>query len=327
MNIATPALLALIIPLVVLVFWNKGRTQILSHSSLSIHQNLAIPIIGRLPKLLLAGGVILLVIGLARPQLPYLKTNEQLSAVDIIISVDVSGSMFSGRLPPGQQELVDSQGGTDSENVTYIHAAQAAIRYFLSQHACNRVGLMIFSDDTRLHWPLSTDCGMILTKVELLDDKSGGGTNMDGPVGSTKMGALQSAINHFLEFSGAESKVLILVTDGEDDFDPQRFEELKAQFEELNIHLYVLGVGTSWTSGKELDLRTFANEVGGEVIEVGDNAQMQAAFAEIAVMHPSNIEIESITKQKDIYFLFVIAGIVSLLLAAISSALIISEEN
>ncbi|MGH7489679.1 MAG: hypothetical protein ACREMY_29365, partial [bacterium] len=121
-------------------------------------------------------------------------------------------------------------------------------------------------------------------------------------------------------------RVFILVTDGESSIDPVRFQELKAQIEQLGIKLYVLGIGDDWTSGKQLDLRDFTNAVNGEIIAVGDQQEMLDAFAHIAAITKKPVKLETLTHGEDQYDWFVIAGMFLLLAAKLIASLLASVD-
>ena len=126
------------------------------------------------------------------------------------------------------------------------------------------------------------DLQLILKRNRRTAGYSGGGTNFDGPDGSSysKMGPIQAAINHFQEVSQAKTKVLIMVTDGESNISEARFNELLDQLKKANIRVYTLGVGEGWVgaSSQTTDLRRLTESSGGKVMVVGDASQMKAGF-------------------------------------------------
>jgi Mg-chelatase subunit ChlD len=192
------------------------------------------------------------------------------------------------------------------------------------------VGLLVFDDDTYYHWPLTDDLRIIKRKSQLLNKRSGGGTNFDGPSESSQgIGPLQAAINHFAEMGQAKTKVLVMVTDGESNISPKRFEELATQMEALGIRIYILGVGESWTSGganMTADLRRFSDRLGGTVIPVGDAVQMRGAFDTIDRLEVSKVLLEKSISYKDIYHWF-LAGSVLLFLLYLGATAVIRQES
>ncbi len=122
---------------------------------------------------------------------------------------------------------------------TRIAAARSAVIDFVREREGDRVALLLFSDETFYSWPLSRDRDVVLRRAEQIDRYVSGGTNFDGPTG-----AVQGAIDHFREMSDAETRVLILVTDGEAYMERERTISLARQLSDLRIRVYVLGVGT-----------------------------------------------------------------------------------
>ncbi len=342
MSFASPLYLALVILVVPMLWLRRKRQTAVGHSQVNLHKNLrSVPIIGWLPTLLFILAWTALCVALARPLLPEVSQKKVIQTRDFIICTDISGSMWS---VVQDQDQVNYAGGQPSasnpapgsgtgdgdssqpQQLRRIDIAQLAIQDFVSHRQGDRVALFVFDDQTYYHWPLTDDLKIIQRKAKLLNLRQGGGTNFEGPDQSNPgVGPLQAAIDHFKAFGKAKTKVLIMVTDGEDSIDPARADVLAQQMQQMGIHVYVLGVGESWTSGQDLDLGKFADRMGGTVIRVGNKADMQAGFAKIDQMEKSAVVLETSVSYKDIYQYFLGLSLILWLLYLGSTALI--REN
>jgi Ca-activated chloride channel homolog len=330
-----PAVLALILLVVPVLWLRRKRQSALGHPQVGIHRNLrAVSLVGRLPAILLTLAFAALIGALARPVLPDVKETRAIQTRDIVIAVDISGSMdgaIPGAVPPPNStpqagNTTQAGGGANSQQYRRKDAAQDAVIQFVKTREGDRIALFIFDDNTYYHWPLSDDLRIILRKAGLLSKNSGGGTNFEGPTGP-----IQSAINHLRDYGQAKTKVLIMVSDGESNISPQRFNELSAMMEAQGIKIYLLGVGESWTgsggssSSMTADLRRFVEKHNGKVFAVGSAEEMNAAFAAINQLEVSKVELEQSTEYKDIFQYFAWAS--ALLLVGFLASLTITRET
>lgn len=332
-----PYLLTLIVLAVPFLWLRRKRQSAIGHPRVGMHRNVrSVPIVGRLPAIFLTLSFVALVAALARPVLPEVAETRSMETRDIIIAVDISGSM-TGQLPPAQQPTSTTQppaaapdsSGKPAEQKPYrrLDAAEDAARSFVEARKGDRLGIMVFDDESYWHWPLSDDHKIINRKVDQINTYTGGGTNFEGPTDSFRgMGPIQASIDHFREYGKAKTKVLILVTDGESSISPQRQEQFMAQMAELGIKVYVLGVGESWTTGGQtLDLRTFTEKMNGKAFPVGDGAAMQAAFDTINQLETSVITVEKSTTYSDLYSYFAVASV--LLLVLFLGSIVFTRED
>lgn len=328
MTFAEPIWLALCLVLVALLWLNRRRQKALGHSQARSYRNLrSMPLVAWLPAVLFALAWSALCVALARPMLPQVAERQSIQTRDVIVTCDISSSMTMTLSDPAQQQLANGgQPAGDNGNQPQprrLDAAAQAIKMFVSRRQGDRVALFEFDTDTYYLAPLTTDLKIILDAADLIPKTVGGGTNFEGPSdGNPGMGPLQAAINHFRKNGKAKTKVLIMVTDGEDSMSAKRMDELQALMQAQQIRLYVLGVGDGWTNGSQLDLRTFAERLGGTVIPVGDAAQMRAGMDKIDQLEKTTITLEKQVSYKDIYQWFVAGGVVLWLLYLASAALI-----
>lgn len=341
MSFANPMLLVLLLAIVPILWLASKRRKSVGHPQVDMHKNLrGVPLAGWIPILLLVAFWSALVVGIARPRLTEHTEKQTIQSRDFVVVVDVSGSMSSALQDPAQQTFAGQQPGQTTGQTpnsptttptdppkppTRANAAREGVRLFVKERNGDRVALMLFDDQVYYVWPLTTDLSVIDKKLPLIDQYNGGGTNFAGPDPDnswSKRGGIQGAIDHFRDASTAKTKVLIMVTDGEDSMNPKRVEQLTQQMRELGIKIYVLGVGEGWVNGGTNDLRQFTENLGGKVIPVGDAQQMRDGFALISQLEKSQVVIERETGYREIYQYFLIAGVIFGCLYLLSAALV-----
>ncbi len=216
--------LLIIIPLLLFWYWYKHskrtadiqlpETSVFEKSNKSIRQYLM-----HLPFVLRMIAIALLIIALARPQTSTKRQDVSIEGIDIVMALDVSGSMLAQDLKPDRLE-----------------AAKKVALEFMEGRPNDRVGLVVFSGETFTQVPLTTDHSVLKNLFE--DVKSG--MIKDG----TAIGdGLSTAINRLKE-SLAISKVIILLTDGVNNagsIDPKSAAEIAEMY---GIRIYTIGVGS-----------------------------------------------------------------------------------
>ena len=259
------------------------------------------------PFLLRLLAVVFIIAAIARPQTMYEEQNAEGEGVDIVLCVDVSGSMTAQDLKPNRLE-----------------AAKTVAIDFVKQRITDRIAVVIFSGESFTQCPLTTDHRVLISAIEnirngLLEDGtaigSGLGTSVDR-----------------LRTSKSKSKVVILLTDGENNgglIDPQTAKEIAKAFQ---IKVYTIGVGTDGyalqpqntalgvvmqntkVSIDEKLLKEIAGETGGKYFRAKDNDGLTGIYAEINSLEKSKVEITSRTRYTEKFFPFVIAALAFLFL-------------
>lgn len=295
----------LLVPL--LKLWSR-RQPTLGHSGTGMHKNIrAIPLLGLLPALLLSAAWLSMTVALAKPVVPHVSEKRTIDTRDIIIAMDISGSMSEPFDPSAQS--------SDAAPVkTKQDVAAESIRYFVEHRQGDRVALAVFDDDTYWHWPLTDDLSVIIKKTYLLNKYEGGGTNFDGPDPNgyeSGIGPIQAAIDHFKAYSTSKTKVFVMVTDGSATISPARFAELSSQMRALGVKMYVIGVGSDWTGGDPgtNDLRRFVKEMDGTLITAGNAAELQAGIDSINKTEKSAVQLEKNTQYTNIAWYFMVAAL------------------
>lgn len=260
-----------------------------------------------LPFLLRLLSIAFIIAALARPQT---KTDEQQvegDGLDIVLCIDVSGSMTAQDFIPNRME-----------------AAKKVAQDFIDSRLTDRIAIVIFSGESFTQCPLTTDRAVLKSAVEnirngLLEDGTAIGDGL-----ATSVDRLRS--------SKSKSKVVVLLTDGENNgglIGPTNAKEIAKAF---HVKVYTVGVGTEGyapfpvrtemgvvmqqqkvTIDEKL-LKEIAVETGGKYFRAKDNASLASIYKEIDGLEKSKVEISTLTRYTEKFFPFVLAALALLLL-------------
>ncbi len=295
------------------------------------------------PLSLIVAGFVALFIAIARPQSVHVISNEKFKSRDIVIAVDISGSMSAnyGPIPPsvvGETELdkdfpgrPDRKKGQPSNSgygygSTYgerrIDAAQAAVLDFVRNrfraNANDRVGILVFDTDQYWSWPLTHDLKMIFRKVHFADAGLGGGTNF----GNSKPGPMDACVEHLDEMGKASTRVFIMVTDAEDSLYADTFARLTDLASQYNMKLYVIGIGESMANS---DILKLAEATGGKGFSAKNPTEMQECFKTIDSMEQSLVTVEKTENREELFHYFAFAAVVLFLVGTLCEALVLNS--
>ncbi|MBY0552020.1 MAG: VWA domain-containing protein [Candidatus Obscuribacterales bacterium] len=310
-----PALLLVAAVVLPLVWLRRRRQPTVGHSEVSIQKNLkSFHLLGWLPTILFSGFMLAMIGSLARPVVPEEHEHRSMDTRDIVLAVDISGSMSSGNVGQPPENTSWKPPATGNGSYRPLDAAQDAVLQFVPGRQGDRVGLFFFDDQAYYAWPMTDDLKVILKHALRIHKFNGSGTNFEGPTDSDpRSGPIQAALDHWRDYGKAKSKVLIMVTDGEAPISEKRFEEMAAAMDAVGGKIYVLGIGSSW-SNPESPIRKLVERVGGKCFSATDSKQMLEAFATIDQLEKSQIKVETLTTYRDIYHYFVVAAVVLLIL-------------
>ncbi len=252
----------------------------------------------------------LLIIAMARPQLHWQEEKIEAEGVDIVLALDISPSMLSKDFDPDRLAV----------------AKRVAVE-FVEKRPYDRLGLVAFSAEAFTQCPLTTDRHMVQKFIEDLQL----GRLSDG----TAIGlGLATAVNR-LKDSPARSKVVILLTDGEnnagDEMRPMRAAEIA---QTLGIRVYTVGIGTDgmvlspaqrnpdgsyifapryMTFDTEL-LEQIAAATKGKFYRAYSEKDLEGIYAEIDQLEKTKVEITTVSRTKDWFQWFIGAACIVLLL-------------
>lgn len=209
---------------------------------------------------------LLLVAGLAKPEWvgqPIVRTE---AARDIMLALDLSGSMDYHDFP-----------GEDGEVVSRFEAVQRVVDRFVTAREDDRIGLIVFGTKAYLQLPFTRDLDTARALVDLMD------VGMAGP--KTALGdSIGLAIRSF-ETSEVDERLLILLTDGNDT--ASKMTPINAaDIARLNgVEIYTIGIGDTAATGEDrVDfdvLAAIAERTGGEFYNAQDEAALDAVYRRI----------------------------------------------
>lgn len=308
LHIANPAYLwlLLIIPLTIIwyIFYNRKIYVPIKFSTLEGFQR-TLPTLKvkfrHLPFSLRIVALIMLIIGLSRPQSSSSSKELETEGIDIVITLDISGSMLAEDFKPNRLE-----------------AAKRITEKFIDARQNDRIGLVIFSAKSFTQCPITIDHSVL--KNLLSQIKSG--LIEDG----TAIGmGLATAVDR-LKDSKAKSRIIILLTDGINNtgfISPITAAEMAKN---LNIRVYTIGVGTIGKApypfqtpygiqymnvDVEIDevlLKEIAQTTGGKYFRATNNKALENIYNEIDSMEKTKIKQTVFLSYSDQFFPFVLAG-------------------
>lgn len=229
---------------------------------------------------------LLVVTALARPQWLEPPVTREIPARDLLLAVDLSGSM----------ETQDFK-NKDGKSVTRLAAVKSVLDDFLSKRHGDRVGLIFFGSSPFVQAPFTED---IAVCRQLLDEAQ---VRMAGP--QTAFGdALGLAITLF-DRSTVERRVLIALTDGNDtasQVPPAKAAEIAKS---KGVIVHTVSVGDPKAAGEQaLDiptLRTVSETTGGLYAHAGDNAQLEAIYQKLNALETRMAQTISRRPRRDVY--------------------------
>ena len=252
----------------------------------------------------------LIITCLARPQSSNSWQNQTVEGIDIMIALDMSSSMLARDFQPDR-----------------LGAAKAVATEFISGRMYDRIGLVVFSAESFTQCPLTTDRAVLINLFQNLQP----GMLEDG----TAIGlGLANAVSR-LKDSEAKSKVVILLTDGENnrgEIAPITAAEIAKTF---GIRVYTIGIGTMGTAPypvqtpfgiqlrdievkiDEKTLSEIANITDGKYFRATDNKTLIAVYKEIDRLERSKIENKEYSKKNEEYRRYAIGALVLALFAMV----------
>jgi Ca-activated chloride channel family protein len=304
-------LLLLLIPVVFWYFW-KMRKSDASMQISSLQQLGKFPKSKRirlmyLPFVLRTLAAVFLIIALARPQLSNSWRSENVEGIDIMMALDISGTMLAEDLKPNRLEA----------------AKNVATEFILSRPDDN-IGLTLFARESFTQCPLTTDHAVLVNLFNGVQF----GLITDGTAIGLGLGA---AVNRIKE-GASKSKVIILLTDGSNnsgDISPLMAAELAQTF---GIRVYTIGVGSHGkvrmpyntpigvlydmvdSDFDEKTLQQIAGMTGGEYFRATNNTALRSIYQEIDKLEKTKINVREFTNKREMFLGFALAAFVLLLL-------------
>jgi len=254
--------------------------------------------------------VLLLAVALTRPQLGKAESKFYGEGIDIVLAVDVSGSMLSEDFT------------LNGQRANRLDVVKSVVKDFVTARDGDRIALVLFSGRPYTQCPLTLDHGWLLQNLE----RARIGMMEDG----TAIGSALATAAGRLEHSDAKSKVIILLTDGQNN--AGKISPLTAAdaVKALGIKVYTIGAGTRGLAPfpsqdlfgnkvyrpmkvdiDEDTLKQIADKTGGRYFRATDTASLQQVYAEINTMERTSF---SAPRYLDYYELYPWLAIPALLL-------------
>jgi Ca-activated chloride channel family protein len=247
--------------------------------------------------------IALLIVALARPQTSNVTENINSEGIDIVLCLDVSGSMLAEDFHPNR-----------------IEAAKKVATEFVEQRPSDRIGLVIFAGESFTQCPITTDHAVLVNQIR----KVNSGMLEDG----TAIGmGLATSVDR-LRDSKAKSKVIILLTDGVNNtglIDPATALEIAKLYK---IRVYTIGVGTHGVAPypvpmpdgsiqmqnmkvqiDEALLKKIADQTGGEYFRATDNRSLASIYSQIDKMEKTKVKITAFKRYGELFFPFALAAL------------------
>ncbi|MCC8134004.1 MAG: VWA domain-containing protein [Tannerellaceae bacterium] len=292
-------LLVLLIPLTGWYIWklrkNQASLQVSSSQAFETPEATSYKVYLRhVPFVLRMAAIALLIIVLARPQSTNSWQNSSTEGIDIMLVMDISSSMLAEDLKPNRLE-----------------ASKDVAASFINGRPNDNIGLVVFSGESFTQCPLTTDHTVLLN---LFKDIHCGMINDGTAIGL----GLANAVSRIKD-SQAISKVIILLTDGENNMGeiaPITAAEIARTF---GIRVYTIGVGTKGEAPypfqtafgvkyqnipvdiDEPTLKQIAATTGGQYFRATDNSSLKNIYTEIDKLEKTKISVQEYSKKQEEY--------------------------
>ena len=314
MTFHNPEYLFLLLLLVPVVFWYIWEMQ-KSDASLQIssHRNLLQFPPSRKIKfrhslfVLRTLAMASIIIALARPQASNSWRTQNTEGIDIMMTLDLSGTMMAEDLKPNRLE-----------------AAKSVASEFILARPSDNIGLVVFARQSFTQCPLTIDHAVLINLFNsvhygLIDDGTAIGLG------------LANAVNRIKD-SKAKSKVIILLTDGSNncgDIAPITAAEIAKTF---GVRIYTIGVGTRGIVNipvqtpmgtqyqqmqSEFDaksLQDIANLTGGKYYNATDNRKLRQIYQDIDKLEKTKISVQQYSKKEEQFYVFALLAFIFLTL-------------
>lgn len=312
---ADPYFLSLLILIPFILFWRKKKNERASlvYSDIQLIKGTLTPTLRQKLKPMLTwlqiAALILLVLGLARPRSKNSQSSITSEGIDIVMALDVSRSM-----------LIEDMG-----NLNRLDAAKEVAEKFVKGRQSDRVGLVVFAGKSFTQCPLTVDYPILISLIRQVSI----GVIEDGT--AIGMGLINS-INRLRE-SKSKSKVVILLTDGQNnrgEIDPMTAAQIA---QALQIRVYTIGAGkdglaripvddpffgkqyiTAEVKIDEETLKGIAETTGGQYFRATNQKALEDIYEQIGQMEKTKVDVRTYFRYEELYPYFLIPALLLLFL-------------
>jgi Ca-activated chloride channel family protein len=292
-----------LLPLVILWRGRRGPVAAVEYSDVSLARDIARRTrsrIGGIVWLLPIVAAACMIVGLARPQRTQSETTVTANGIDIVLALDISGSM----------QALDFK--VDNTRVNRIAVVKSVVSKFIDERPNDRIGLIAFAGAPYLVSPLTLDHDWLQQNLERINV----GVSDDGTaIGS----AIAAAVNH-LRATTTKSKVVILLTDGVNNTGKIPPLAAAEAARTLGVKVYTIGVGVrgmapipirdeagkthvvmAYVDVDEATLQTVANDTGGQFYRATDTDSLQKIYEQINRYETSAQSVEKFEQVEELY--------------------------
>jgi Ca-activated chloride channel family protein len=292
-----------VLPLIILWRGRRGPVAAVEYPDVSLVRDIARRTrsrVGGLVWLLPIIATSLMIVGLARPQRTHSRTEVTVSGIDIVLGLDVSGSM----------QALDF--AVDEHRVNRIAVVKSVVSKFIDERPNDRIGLIAFAAAPYIVSPLTLDHDWLLQNLERINVTIG----EDGTaIGS----AIAAGVNH-LRTTAAKSKVLVLLTDGVNNTGKISPFAAAEAARALGVKVYTVGVGVRGKApipvrdeaGKmhvimatvdvdEKTLQAVADETGGQFYRATDTDSLRKIYEQINRFERSAQTVQKFEHTEELY--------------------------
>lgn len=259
----------------------------------------------------------LFIVGLAQPRLLKNETKVTASGVDIVVALDMSGSMASEDFEVG------------NGRVSRIEMAKSVLKKFIEKRPNDRIGLVVFATQAYIAAPPTLDHDFLLQQVDGLE------LGRIDPNQTAIGSALAAAVNRLSELK-SKSRIVILMTDGENNAGKIAPLTAAEAAKALGVKVYTIGVGMQgkapmpvffggqkvgyqWepVDVDEETLTKIAGITGARYYRADNTEKFQAIYAEIDGLEKSEAEIKKFTQFRELFPWFISPGLGLLLVEVV----------
>jgi Ca-activated chloride channel homolog len=308
--------LLLLIPLALVAFWlaRPGRALAVPYSSTDLVRVAADPRRtrwGRFVPALRWLGAALMIVALARPSIEHHNAQVQASGVDIVLGIDVSGSMQA-------RDMAGAPGA--AAPMSRLDAAKDVVGRFVQDRPNDRIGLIAFAGEPFLASPLTLDHDWVLQNLARLDSSQ----LSDG----TAIGSAVAAGVRRLDAQSAKSKILIVLTDGQNNAGKIEPRVAAEAAKALGMKIYAIGVGSAGEAlvpitdnqGREqlvaarvdvdeAGMKQVAAATGGKFYRATDTKSLGDVYADIDRLEKTTRTIKGFTEHDERFAWFAAPGL------------------
>ena len=310
-----------LLPLVMLWRGRKGPVAAIEYSDVSLARDVGRRSKSRIGNFLwllpiLAGA--LMIVGLARPQRGHSRTEVTANGIDIVLALDVSGSM----------QALDFL--IDGRRQNRIDVVKSVVAKFIDERTDDRIGIISFAGAPYLISPITLDHDWLQQNLERVTI---GGTDDGTAIGS----AIAASVNR-LRMTTAKSKVVVLLTDGVNNTGKISPIAAAEAAKALGVKIYTIGVGVrgkapipvrdqagnmriimAQVDVDEKTLQTIANDTGGKFYRATDTDSLQKIYEQINQYEKTAQTVQKFERYDELYPWAVIPAMAILALGSLLS--------